>query len=152
LEESVRETVMARLGAAAVSEWVQILQATIDTFADATGDHQFIHVDPVAAAASPFGGTIAHGFLTLSLLPHLISTAPGLFPSAPASMAVNYGCNRLRFLAPVPAGSRVRAHFKVVDIVEKAPGQFQQTTECTVEIEGGAKPALVAEWIIQIHL
>ena len=128
------------------SDWFEITQERIDAFADATEDHQFIHVDPERAAASPFGGTIAHGFLTLSLLPHLIDEV-SVVPENLA-MAVNYGLNRLRFLQPVPSASRVRAHARVLDVQEKSAGRFLVTSEITVEIEGAQKPALIAEMLL----
>jgi len=134
-----------------VSEWVTVTQTMIDTFADATGDHQFIHVDPARAAETPFGGTIAHGFLTLSLLPMLAGRTDG--PTvAGVKMGVNYGGNKVRFLAPVRSGKRVRGRFKLLELAEKRPGQWQQTLEFTVEIEGEDKPALVAEWISQFFI
>ena len=139
----------ARIGTETVSDWVEVTQAMIDQFADATGDHQFIHVDPERAAQTPFGGTIAHGFLTLSLMPLLSSKVPDRPELAGTKMGVNYGGERVRFLTPVRSGSRVRGRFKLLSFDEKKPGQFQQSTEFTVEIEGAAKPALVAEWISQ---
>jgi acyl dehydratase len=131
-----------------ISEWLLIDQAMIDTFADATGDHQFIHVDPERARMTPFGGTIAHGFLTLSLIAQLQDKTEGLVPSD-IRMVVNYGCNKLRFLTPVRSGSRVRGRFKLLEFEEKQAGQFQQVMEFTVEIEESEKPALVAEWIVR---
>lgn len=125
------------------SEWVVIDQARIDAFADATLDHQYIHVDAERAAETPFGGTIAHGYLTLSLLPHLTA---GIRPMPENTvMAINYGLDRLRFLAPVKAGSAVRARATVTDITEKSPGQLLIKTAVTVEIRGEDRPALVAE-------
>lgn len=127
------------------SDWMDITQERIALFADATDDHQFIHVDPDKAKLTPFGQTIAHGFLSLSLLvPLLESCAPKL----DMRMMVNYGLNKLRFLAPVKSGKRIRAQFKLVELVEKRPGQWQQTLEATVEIEGEDKPALIAEWVL----
>jgi acyl dehydratase len=134
-----------------VSDWLTIDQPMIDKFADATGDHQFIHVDIVRAAQTPFGGTIAHGFLTLSLMVKLQETAD-LPLLAGVTMGINYGGNRCRFLAPVRSGKRVRGHFRLIELVEKRPGQFQQTVEYTVEIEGEDKPALIAEWISQFAM
>ena len=134
-----------RLG---TSDWLTVDQAMIDKFAHATGDHQYIHVDPVRAAQSPFGGTIAHGFLSLSLLPVLRNTTD-MARLDGITMSVNYGSNRLRFLAPVRSGKRVRAHFMLLDLEQKQPGRFQQTFEVTLEIEGEDKPALVTEWITQ---
>ncbi len=142
----------ARIGTETVSDWVEVTQAMIDTFADATGDHQFIHVDPAAAAQTPFGGTIAHGFLTLSLMPLLASKVPDAPRLAGVKMGVNYGGNKVRFLTPVSSGSRIRGHFKLIEFDEKRPGQFQQTNEFTVEIEGQPKPAMIAEWISQIFV
>lgn len=128
------------------SDWFLLDQHRIDRFADTTEDRQFIHVDPEAAKATPFGGTIAHGFLTLSMLaPMMVSAMEKL----PVQMTVNYGFNKVRFLSPVKSGSRVRGHFKQLEMVEKRPGQWQQTVEVTVEIEGADKPALLAEWIFQ---
>jgi len=141
----------AQVGASATSDWVEVTQAMIDRFAEATGDHQFIHVDPDRAAQTPFGGTIAHGFLTLSLMPLLTSTAD-LPRVAGAKMGVNYVGNKVRFLTPVRSGSRVRGHFTLLSFDEKRPGQFQQTVEFSVEIEGQDKPALLAEWISQVFV
>jgi acyl dehydratase len=140
-----------QLGSEAVSDWVEVTQDMIDKFADATGDHQFIHVNPQMAAMTPFGGTIAHGFLTLSLMPLLASKTdqPGI---AGVKMGVNYGGNKVRFLQPVRSGKRVRGRFKLLELVEKRPGQWQQTNEFTVEIEGEEKPAMIAEWISQIFV
>jgi acyl dehydratase len=139
----------ARVGTETVSDWVEVTQAMIDTFADATGDHQFIHVDPERAALTPFGGTIAHGFLTLSLMPLLSSRVPDALRLEGVRMGVNYGGNRVRFLTPVRSGSRVRGRFRLLSFEEKRPGQYQQVNEFTVEIEGADKPALIAEWISQ---
>ena len=134
-----------------VSDWLLVDQAMIDKFAEATGDYQFIHVNPELAAQTPFGGTIAHGFLSLSLMPALRAQAD--IPSmAGVKMGVNYGGNRTRFLAPVRSGKRVRGHFKLLEIEEKSPGQYQQTHEFTLEIEGEDKPALIAEWIGQFFI
>jgi len=126
------------------SEWMVIDQNRINDFADTTEDHQFLHVDVEAAKATPFGGTIAHGFLTLSLLPTLMDRACGM---PDAKMSINYGLNKLRFLNPVRSGKQVRAHFKQLDLHEKRENQWQQTVEVVVEIEGEEKPALLAEWI-----
>ena len=140
-----------RVGTTRVSDWVEVTQEMIDRFAQATGDHQFIHVDPEAAKATPFGGTIAHGFLTLSLMPMLASLTDE--PAVEGvKMGVNYGGNKVRFLTPVPSGARVRGHFKLLSLTEKHPGQWQRTVEFTVEIEGKEKPALIAEWISQIFV
>jgi acyl dehydratase len=131
-----------------VSNWMEVTQARINQFADATGDHQWIHVDPVRAAAElPSKATIAHGFLTLSLLSTLIResiTFTGL------RMAINYGLNRVRFVSPVPSGSRIRARI-VLQTVEGVSGGFQVTWKVTVEREGGDKPACVADWLVRYY-
>lgn len=133
------------------SEWMLVDQDRVNKFAEATGDFQFIHVDPERAKLTPFGGPIAHGFLSLSLLPVL--TAQADLPRLDGvKMGVNYGGNKTRFIAPVKVGKRVRGHFKMLDIEEKRPGQFQQTMEFTLEIEGEDKPALMAEWITQFFI
>ncbi len=129
----------------AVSPWYRITQERIGAFADATDDHQWIHVDLERAKASPFGGTIAHGFLTLSLLPKLVETA---LRFEGKTMGVNYGLNRLRFTSPVPSGSNVRARFTLAKL-ERIEGGVQLTWNVTVEREGGDKPCLVAEWLIR---
>jgi acyl dehydratase len=132
----------------AASDWLEVTQARINQFADATGDHQWIHVDPARAAVElPSKSTIAHGFLTLSLLSTLIRESirfTGL------RMAINYGLNRVRFVSPVPAGSRIRAliTLKAVDAVT---GGFQVAWEVTIERDGGDKPACVAEWIVRYY-
>ncbi|UNK80439.1 MaoC family dehydratase [Sphingopyxis granuli] len=133
------------------SEWVLVDQEMIDKFADATGDHQFIHIDEEKAKLTPFGGTIAHGFLTLSLFPLLMAKSDCPRPEG-VKMGVNYGGNKVRFLAPVRSGKRVRGHFKLLELEEKRPGQWQQTLEFSVEIEGEDKPALIAEWISQFFV
>ena len=124
-----------------VSEWITVDQQRIDKFAEATGDHQWIHVDPARAAKGPFGKTIAHGFLTLSLMPEMFANA---FSVDDVRMGVNYGLNKVRFTSPVPSGSRVRGRFvlKGFDAIE---GGAQLTVEMQVELEGSAKPACVAE-------
>ncbi|MEO1731130.1 MAG: MaoC family dehydratase [Pseudomonadota bacterium] len=128
------------------SEWVEMSQERINQFADATGDHQFIHIDEEAAKMTPFGGTIAHGFLTLSMMPYLGANS-NMERIDGVKMGVNYGGNKTRFIAPVRAGKRIRGHWKLVEMVEKRPGQWQQTSEVTMEIEGEDKPALICEWI-----
>ena len=128
-----------------VSPWILVSQADIDTFADVTGDHQFIHVDPEAAKATPFGGTIAHGFLTLSLLSQM--AAHVMLRPDNVKMAVNYGFEKVRFIAPVRSGKRVRGRFTLARMDEKNPGQFQFVHHVVVEIEGEDKPALTADWI-----
>ena len=133
----------------ALSDWIEVTQERIDTFAKATDDFQFIHVDPEAARKTPFGGTIAHGFLTLSLIP-LLSERSNLPRCEGVQMVLNYGVDKVRFIAPVPSGRRIRGRFKLLDLIEKRPSQWQQTMGVTVEIEGMDKPAMVAEWIIQV--
>lgn len=128
-----------------VSEWITVGQDRIEQFADATDDHQFIHVDERLAAQTPFGGTIAHGFLSLSLLSRMAADVM-LIPDT-AKMAVNYGLDRVRFLAPVKSGKRVRGHFTLTAANEKTPGQLLLKHNVTVEIEGEEKPALTAEWL-----
>jgi acyl dehydratase len=128
------------------SDWIAVEQSRIELFAEATGDHQWIHVDPARAAAGPFGATVAHGFLTLSLLPMLFETG---FAIADVRMGINYGLNRVRFPAPVPAGSRLRGHFMLLSY-EPLPGDSpaaQLTVQATIEIEGSPKPACVAETV-----
>jgi len=125
----------------ATSDWITIDQERIDLFARATGDHQWIHVDPVRAAAGPFGTTIAHGFLTLSLLPEIGLSAMAIDD---VRMGVNYGLNRVRFMAPVPVGSRLRGHLRL-KAYEAIEGGAQLTFEVTIEREGSDKPACVAE-------
>ena len=133
------------------SEWVEMSQDRINQFADATGDHQFIHINEEAAKMTPFGGTIAHGFLTLSLIPLLGASTDG--PKvADVKMGVNYGGNKTRFISPVRSGKRIRGHWKLLEMVEKRPGQWQQTVEITIEIEGEDKPALIAEWMTQFFV
>jgi len=127
------------------TDWLEVTQQQVNEFAECTMDRQFIHVDPVAAAKTPFGGTIAHGFLTLSMLSYFAETfslvVEGIY------MGVNKGFDKVRFVAPVPVGSSIRCHATILDITEKRPGQFDFKIEVTVEIEGGDKPALVAEWL-----
>jgi acyl dehydratase len=133
-----------------VSRWFEITQERIDAFADATEDHQYIHTDPEAAAKTPFGGTIAHGFLTLSLLSAM--TYDGVPKVDGTVMGVNYGMNRMRFLSPVKVGSRVRARFTLKEVDTSRPNEFTTITDVTVEIENEDKPALVAEWIGRRYL
>lgn len=128
-----------------VSDWILIDQARINAFADCTEDHQFIHVDPEAAAKTPFGGTIAHGFLTLSLMSLMSYQAAPVLEGV--AMGVNYGFDKLRFLQPVRAGSRVRGRFKLLSAEDKGGGRWLIRNEVTVEIEGGDNPALIAEWL-----
>lgn len=140
--ESIRSRVGDEVG---VSGWLAVDQARIDSFADATEDRQFIHVDPDAAAQSPFGGTIAHGFLTLSLLSRM--AADGILIPEGAKLVVNYGLDRVRFLTPVRSGKRVRGRFVLDGVDEKAPGQILLRHLVTVEIEGEDKRALSATWL-----
>jgi acyl dehydratase len=128
-----------------LSSWLTVDQERIDAFAEATEDRQFIHTDPAAAAQTPFGGTIAHGFLSLSLLSRMGAEIM-LIPEG-VKMAVNYGLDRVRFLAPVKAGSQVRGRFTLDSVEEKAPGQILMRHTVTVEIEGEDKPALTAQWL-----
>jgi len=127
------------------SDWHVVTQEQINQFADCTLDHQFIHIDPEKAAQTPFGGTIAHGFLTLSMLSHFSEQFNLVIEGT--YMGVNYGFDSVRFIAPVKSGSRIRAQAKTLEITEKRPGQFISKTEVTVEIEGEEKPALIAVWI-----
>lgn len=127
------------------TDWHTVTQEQIDRFADCTLDHQYIHVDRERAKQTPFGTTIAHGFLTLSMLSHFAESFGVLIDGV--VMGINAGFDKVRFLAPVRVGSRIRAHSKVVDIEEKKPGQFRIKTDVTVEIEGEETPALIAEWI-----
>ena len=136
----LRERVGEEVG---VSPWLEIDQARIDRFADAIDDPQWIHVDPARAKSGPFGTTIAHGFLSLSLLSHLIEST---FSFDDRKMGVNYGLNRVRFTAPVPVNSRVRAHF-VLGSWERKDDMIQTVWNVTLECEGSDKPVLVAEWI-----
>ena len=140
------DEIRARIGEeVGVSSWLMVDQARIDAFAEATEDWQFIHVDPEAAAQTPFGGTIAHGFLSLSLLSRMGAEVM-LHPST-VRMALNYGLDRVRFLSPVRSGRRVRGRFRLDSVQEKAPGQLLMRYTVTVEIEGEEKPALTAEWL-----
>ena len=128
-----------------VSDWVLIDQERINQFADVTEDHQFIHVDPEAAKASPFGTTVAHGFLTLSMLSKLASGCVLILEGV--KMGVNYGFERVRFSNPVKVDKRIRAHFSLMSASQKIPGQWTFKYAVKVEIEGERKPALVAEWV-----
>ncbi|MBX9858135.1 MAG: MaoC family dehydratase [Sphingomonas sp.] len=141
-----RETIKAVIGTeVGLSKWITIDQSMIDRFADLTDDHQFIHVDAERAAKTPMGGTIAHGFLTLSMLGGLATVAD--IGMAGATMGFNYGFNKIRFITPVRSGSRVRARFTLIDMEERSPNQWMATMGVTVEIEGQDKPALTAEWL-----
>lgn len=140
--EDIRARVGSEIG---VSDWITVDQDRIDRFAEATEDRQFIHVDPEAAMKTPFGGTIAHGFLSLSLLSRM--AADVMLAPDTLKMGVNYGLDRVRFIAPVRSGSRVRGRFTLDSAEDKAPGQLLVRHTVTVEIEGGAKPALTAQWL-----
>ena len=130
------------------TDWVTITQEQVDRFAEATGDHQWIHVDPERAAReSPYGGPIAHGYLTLSLLVPLVSQT---YTISDATMGVNYGLNKVRFPAPVPVGSKVRARVTLKD-VEEVAGGLQNTFAVTIEREGGDKPVCIAEWVTRAY-
>jgi acyl dehydratase len=134
-----------------VSDWYEITQENVNKFADVTSDHQFIHVDEAKAAASPFGGTIAHGFYTLSMLSHFAETGCGVIVEG-TKMGVNYGCEKLRFIQPVRVGSRIRGRSILSAAVEKNPGQYLFTSQMTVEIEGIEKPALIADWLTMVFV
>ncbi|MEU4202378.1 MaoC family dehydratase [Streptomyces sp. NPDC045470] len=143
--DALRNAVGEDLG---TSDWLEIDQKRIDLFADATGDHQWIHVDPERAAAGPFGTTIAHGYLTLALLPALV---PQLLRVDNVKMGINYGVDKVRFPAPVPVGSRVRATARIAGVTEVSGG-VQLATTVTVEREGGEKPVCVAETLSRFYL
>ena len=139
--ERLRESIGAEIG---LSRWFEISQARIDAFAEITEDMQFIHVDPVAAA-TPFGGAIAHGFLTLSMLSAMAYDAVPRVEGA--VMGVNYGFDKVRFVSPVRAGARIRGRFKLLGLTRRSDAEWQMRNAVEVEIEGAAKPALVAEWL-----
>ena len=148
---SARETLQAMVGTeTSLSDWLLIDQARIDAFADATGDHQWIHVDPVRSAAGPFGTTIAHGFLSLSLLPMLSGKVALNLPGVLGGL--NYGIDRLRFITPVRCGARVRTRVRLVSLEDKGGGRLLMTSETTMEIEGEEKPALVSTNLSMILL
>lgn len=134
-----------------VSRWITVDQDMINRFADVTDDHQFIHLDPVRAKAeTPFGGAVAHGFLTLSLLSTMIYEAGPALKGIASS--VNYGFDRIRFISPVLSGSRIRGRFFLAELDESKPGEVTYRQDVTVEIEGADKPALVARWIGRVYL
>ena len=135
----------------ALSAWVPVTQERVNAFAQATGDHQFIHVDPERAAAGPFGAPIAHGFLTLSLLAGEFSVQGGGVKIEDSRLTVNYGLNKVRFVAPVRVGARLRNH-AVLQSVEPGPDYVQITVQNTIEIEGEARPACVADSIFRVYL
>lgn len=140
--DNMNDSIGADLG---TTQWLMIDQKRIDAFADCTLDQQFIHVDPENAAKTPFGGTIAHGFLSLSLLSHFAETVGCGFENT--VMGINYGLDKVRFLAPVMVNSRIRAKAILLDVSEKKPGQFLIKQQVTIEIEGAPTPALIAEWL-----
>ncbi len=136
-----------------VGQWVLVTQEMVNQFADATGDHQFIHVDPDRARQTPFGGTIAHGYFTLSMLAGFLGrNTSGLQVRLPGRMGINYGLNRVRFIAPVPVGKRIRARRKLLNVRESDDKQWAEMThEVTVDIEDGDRPAMVAETITRVY-
>ena len=140
--DDIRAAVGSEIG---TSDWIEVPQQRIDAFAEATEDRQFIHVDPELAKQTPFGGTIAHGFLSLSLLSRM--AADVMRVPETTTMAVNYGLDKVRFLKPVAAGKKVRGRFVLTAMTEKAPGQLLLHHTVTVEIDGEDRPALVAEWL-----
>ncbi|MBN9736976.1 MULTISPECIES: MaoC family dehydratase [unclassified Pseudonocardia] len=143
--DELREAKGSEIGA---SDWVEVGQEQIDGFADATGDHQWIHVDAERAKDGPFGTTIAHGFLTLSLLPTLVQ---GVYRIEGVKMGVNYGLNKVRFTSPLPVGSRVRGRVEIIDVTDISGG-VQIASKVTVEIENSEKPAVVAEWLTRQYV
>jgi acyl dehydratase len=147
--DQLRELVGQEIG---VGQWVEITQDQVNQFADVTGDHQYIHVDPERAAKTPFGGTIAHGFLTLSMLPLLSRDREGVKLDLGVKMAVNYGLNRVRFISPVRVGRRIRMRSKLLSVDEVSPNVYQTIYQQTVELEGSDKPAMVAETIGRLYL
>lgn len=146
--EALREKIGVEIG---ISDWVTVDQTMIDSFARLTDDHQFIHIDPQRARAeTPFSGAIAHGFLTLSLLSQMAYDA---LPSiAGTAMGINYGFDKIRFLAPVPAGARVRGRFHLAGFDERKPDEVTSTYQVEIEIEGQEKPALTATWLTRAYL
>ena len=147
--EELRALVGEELG---VGDWFEITQERVDAFADVTGDHQFIHVDPARAAATPLGGTVAHGFLTLSLLPLLRQEWDGVRVDLHPKMAINYGLNRVRFISPVRVGKRIRLRTRLLALEEVDPNVHQMISQQTIEIEGAERPAMVAESIGRLYL
>jgi acyl dehydratase len=147
--DEVKSLVGEELG---VSPWMEITQERVNQFADATGDHQWIHVDTERATDGPFGGTIAHGFLTLSLTLLMAHDVEGIKIDLHPRMGLNYGLNRLRFISPVLVGKRIRLRSKLVNVEEPTADSVQLTYQHTVEIEGSNKPALVSEWVGRYYL
>jgi acyl dehydratase len=144
----LRELVGESLGQ---TDWVEITQERVDQFADATGDHQYIHVDPARAAQTFFGGTIAHGYLTLSLIPYLSGRRQGVTIQLGGRMGVNYGLNKVRFPAPVRVGKRVRMEVTLLAVDEIGEQAVQLTNRCTIEVEGEVRPACVAETVSRTY-
>jgi len=143
---SLLDTFKAREGQTHSSDWFEVTQDQVNAFADVTKDHQFIHVDPERAKTeSPFGGPIAHGFLTLSMLSYFGEQALPPFPKG--VIGINYGFEKVRFLTPVRVGSKVRGTFTLASVTERKPGQYQLVQDVTVEIEGSQSPALIAQWL-----
>jgi acyl dehydratase len=140
--QSVQEKIGQEIG---VSGWLEITQSMIDRFADLTEDHQFIHTDPIAAAETPFGGTIAHGFLVLAMIAKFLKSAD--FRLRGAAMSLNYGFEKVRLVSPVKTGSRIRGRFTLKNMIERSPGQWLSTLHIIIEIENEPKPAVVAEWL-----
>jgi len=150
--QAALERIRSRLGEELhVSDWLSVEQARIDAFADATLDHQWIHVDPERAAASPFGTTIAHGFLTLALIPHLArDSLPQEPPFDDAKMRINYGLNKARFPHPVPCGARVRSRTAIVEAAPVGDSVIQLVRRVTVEVEDAPKPGCVADQVVRL--
>jgi acyl dehydratase len=142
--EELKRAVGEQLG---YSDWVEVDQKRIDLFAEATGDHQWIHVDPARAAAGPFGTTIAHGYLTLSLVNHFL---PQVVEVKGMAMGINYGLDRVRFPAPLPVGSQFRGGIEIIEVTE-VPGGFQVKSKVTIEVQGSEKPACVAETLVRLY-
>ncbi|HYY87551.1 MAG TPA: MaoC family dehydratase [Chloroflexota bacterium] len=134
-----------------VGPWFRVTQEQVDTFAELTGDHQWIHVDPERAAASPLGGTIAHGFFTLALLPRLSRDRSGVRLDLKQKMGLNYGLNRVRFPAPVRVGRRIRLRTTLLSVEELSPNEYQVSYRQAIEVEGQAKPAMVAETLSRLY-
>lgn len=147
--DELRALVGQELG---VGAWLEITQERVNAFAEVTGDHQWIHVDPARAAQTPAGGTVAHGYLTLALLPFLGRNLDGVQLDLPQTMIVNYGMNRVRFVSPVNVGARIRLRSALQAVDEVSEGVYQLAYSQTVEIEGAARPALVAETLVRIYL
>ena len=147
MPDAIAEFIAAETGQTYVSDWLLVDQAVIDRFADCTQDWNFLHVDPEAAGATEFGGTIAHGFLVLSLLVPLRASAPERPRFPGLRVGVNYGIEKLRWVQPVRSGSRIRASFHIAAIAETAPGRYREEMDVVVECEGLERPALAARWL-----